>query len=137
MWIQQKLDDVKAPTLVATIVARTTAPTLPETTRYLKLLDIRPLELARQLTVVESQMYQVIKPVDLFLRSQGENVEHEDSITVITRFSDRVGLHTSFSDHNYLRASEDSTLGSACCTVRRKTSSASHNNKIFYPCSGS
>jgi son of sevenless-like protein len=78
---------------VATITANALAPIFPKISKPLKLLDIRPSELARQLTIIESQMYQDIKMTDLFLRLQMADVEHEDSIAAITQFSKRVSSH--------------------------------------------
>ncbi|EDR13329.1 uncharacterized protein LACBIDRAFT_230493, partial [Laccaria bicolor S238N-H82] len=72
-------DGVK--TLVNTSLGPPPAPIYPKTNKKLKLLDIDPLELARQLTIMESLLYQKIKPMECLQRSREQKTEHVDNIT--------------------------------------------------------
>jgi son of sevenless len=69
------------------------APIMPKSSKKLKLLDIDPLELARQLTIMESQLYQKIKPMECLQRSREQKAEHNDNIAAVIQTSNRVGLH--------------------------------------------
>ena len=63
---------------------------MPKINKRLKLLDIDPLELARQLTIVESQLYQKIRPMECLLRSREQKTDHNDNITRVIQTSNRV-----------------------------------------------
>ena len=65
-------------------------PIAPKSNKALKLLDIEPLELARQLTILESQLYQKIKPMECLQRSREQRAEHVDNITTVIQTSNRV-----------------------------------------------
>jgi son of sevenless-like protein len=65
-------------------------PILPKSNKKLKLLDIDPLELARQLTLMESQLYQKIKPMECLQRSREQRTENVDNITTVIQTSNRV-----------------------------------------------
>ncbi|KAJ8455118.1 hypothetical protein ONZ45_g19044 [Pleurotus djamor] len=58
--------------------------------RKLKLLDIDPLELARQLTILESQLYQKIRPMECLQRSREQKMEHHDNIAIVIQTSNRI-----------------------------------------------
>jgi son of sevenless-like protein len=78
-----------------TVTASQTAPPppiLPKTSRPLKLLDIEPLELARQLTIMESRLYQDIKPMECLQRSRENRADYKDNITNVTQNFNRVRL---------------------------------------------
>ena len=68
-------------------------PLIPKFSKQLKLLDIEPLELARQLTILESQLYQKIKPMECLLRSREQRTENVDNITRVIQTSNRVSYH--------------------------------------------
>ncbi|KAF8158224.1 ras guanine nucleotide exchange factor domain-containing protein [Crassisporium funariophilum] len=65
-------------------------PIVPKSNKKLKLLDIEPLELARQLTIMESQLYQKIKPMECLQRSREQKTEHVDNITTVIQTSNRI-----------------------------------------------
>lgn len=65
-------------------------PILPKTSKKLKLLDVDPLELARQLTILESQLYQRIRPIECLQRSREQKDEHHDNIATVIQTSNRV-----------------------------------------------
>ena len=65
-------------------------PIIPKFSKALKLLDIEPLELARQLTILESQLYQKIKPMECLQRSREQRTENQDNITTVIQTSNRV-----------------------------------------------
>jgi len=54
------------------------APILPKNIKKLRFLDIDPLEIARQLTLIESKLYNKIKPVEClgkaWSQSEGDDV---------------------------------------------------------------
>jgi son of sevenless len=56
----------------------------------LKFLDIDAHELARQLTILESNLYQQIRPMECLQRAREQNSDKEDNITVIIHTSNRV-----------------------------------------------
>ncbi|KAJ7857609.1 ras guanine nucleotide exchange factor domain-containing protein [Mycena olivaceomarginata] len=58
----------------------------------LKLLDIDPLELARQLTIMESQLYQRIRPMECLQRAREQRTENIDNITVVIQTSNKIAL---------------------------------------------
>jgi hypothetical protein len=58
----------------------------------LHLINIDTLEIARQLTIMESSLYLKIKPMECFQRSRQVTVDYTDSISLINRYSDQVGL---------------------------------------------
>ncbi|KAH9480568.1 Cell division control protein 25 [Psilocybe cubensis] len=62
----------------------------PKSSKKLKLLDIDPLELARQLTIMESQLYQKIKPMECLQRSREQKTENIDNITTVIQTSNRI-----------------------------------------------
>lgn len=64
----------------------------PKTSKKLKLLDIHPLELARQLTIMESQLYQSITPTECLQRARESKSEYKDNINNVTQNFNRVRL---------------------------------------------
>jgi son of sevenless len=70
-------------------------PIIPKTNKKLKLLDIDPLELARQLTIMESQLYQKIRPIECLQRSREQKGEHNDNIAAVIQTSNRVCIFKS------------------------------------------
>ncbi|KAG1765912.1 ras guanine nucleotide exchange factor domain-containing protein [Suillus occidentalis] len=63
---------------------------LPKPNKKLKLLDIDPLELARQLTIMESHLYQKIRPVECLQRSREQKTDHNDNIARVIQTSNRI-----------------------------------------------
>ncbi|KAJ7935459.1 ras guanine nucleotide exchange factor domain-containing protein [Mycena leptocephala] len=68
------------------------APLVPKSSKKLKLLDIEPLELARQLTIMESQLYQRIRPMECLQRAREQRAENIDNITVVIQTSNKIAL---------------------------------------------
>jgi son of sevenless len=64
---------------------------MPKNSKKLKLLDIDPLELARQLTVLESNLYRKIRPLECLMRSRRSG-EHHDNIATVIRLCNKVRL---------------------------------------------
>ncbi|KAH7913434.1 ras GEF [Hygrophoropsis aurantiaca] len=62
-------------------------PIVPKKT---ELLEIDPLELARQLTITESQLYQKIRPAECLQRSKDSKDEYNDNISNFIRRTNRV-----------------------------------------------
>jgi son of sevenless-like protein len=56
----------------------------------IKLLDIDTLELARQLTIMESQLYQKIRPIECLQRAREQKADHNDNIAAVIQTSNRV-----------------------------------------------
>lgn len=57
----------------------------------LKLLDIDPLELARQLTIIEFALYKKIKAIECLQRSREQKVgENKDHITDVIQLTNKV-----------------------------------------------
>lgn len=67
-------------------------PINPKSSKKLKLLDIDSLELARQLTILESQLYQKIRPMECLQRSREQKTDHNDNIAAVIQTSNRVCL---------------------------------------------
>ena len=64
----------------------------------LKLLDIDPLEVARQLTIMESNLYKKIKAIECLQRSREQKVgEHRDHITDVIQMTNKVCLYPGLS----------------------------------------
>ncbi|KAG5641546.1 hypothetical protein DXG03_004792 [Asterophora parasitica] len=65
-------------------------PIFPKTSKKLKLGDIDPLELARQLTIMESTLYQKIKPMECLQRAREQKTENIDNIAIVIQTSNRI-----------------------------------------------
>lgn len=65
-------------------------PINPKNSKKLKLLDIDSLELARQLTILESRLYQKIRPMECLVRSREQKTDHNDNIAAVIHTSNRV-----------------------------------------------
>jgi len=63
---------------------------MPKPNKKLKLLDIDSLELARQLTIMESHLYQKIRPVECLQRSREQKTDHNDNIARVIQTSNQV-----------------------------------------------
>lgn len=55
-----------------------------------KLLDIDPLELARQFTILENRMYQRINPTEALKRARAQKTDVMDNIGTVIQTSNRV-----------------------------------------------
>ncbi|KAF5382528.1 hypothetical protein D9615_002804 [Tricholomella constricta] len=66
------------------------APIFPKSNKKLKLGDIEPLELARQLTIMESNLYQKIKPMECLQRAREQKTENMDNIAIVIQTSNRI-----------------------------------------------
>jgi son of sevenless len=61
-------------------------PILPKAKTKLKLIDIDPLEMARQLTIIESDLYKQIRAIDCLNRAKeqkGKNAVSDHISTII------------------------------------------------------
>ncbi|KAH7885094.1 ras guanine nucleotide exchange factor domain-containing protein [Phlebopus sp. FC_14] len=63
---------------------------VPKTNKRVKLLDVDPLELARQLTIMESHLYQKIRPMECLQRSREQKTDHNDNIARVIQTSNRI-----------------------------------------------
>src|SRR5689334_16797968 len=61
---QQQPNDAKFKEMVLTTADRPPPPILPKNIKKLKFLDIDPLEIGRQLTLIECKLYNKIQPVE-------------------------------------------------------------------------
>ncbi|KAF7977036.1 hypothetical protein HWV62_4796 [Athelia sp. TMB] len=75
---------------MTTITSTVPPPIQPKAGKKLKLLDIDPLEMARQLTIMESNLYQAIKPIECLQRSRENKGDHKDNITNVTQNFNRL-----------------------------------------------
>ncbi|KAG6903263.1 hypothetical protein C0995_000158 [Termitomyces sp. Mi166 len=66
------------------------SPLYPKTTKRLKITDIESLELARQLTLMESNLYQKIKAMECLQRAREQKAENMDNITNVIQMSNRI-----------------------------------------------
>ncbi|KAH9854744.1 ras GEF [Lenzites betulinus] len=67
------------------------APLLPKSSKKPKLSDIDPLELARQLTLMEAALYKKIRPMECLQRSrEAKPGKTPDNITTIIQLSNRI-----------------------------------------------
>jgi son of sevenless len=80
-----------AKVFINTSQERPPPPILPKNPKKPKLLDIDPLELARQLTILESGLYQKIRPMECLVRSRKQSGDHNDNIATIIQLCNRVG----------------------------------------------
>ncbi|KAG8955877.1 hypothetical protein FRC04_006324 [Tulasnella sp. 424] len=62
---------------------------LPKSRRALKLMDVDPLEMARQLTIMESRMFVKIRPMECLSRVM-EGQGHDDNIRKINNMSNKI-----------------------------------------------
>jgi son of sevenless-like protein len=65
---------------------------IPKNPKKLKLLDIEALELARQLTVKESDLYRKIRPLECLQRAREQKSDNMDNIATVIQTSNRVRL---------------------------------------------
>lgn len=63
---------------------------MPKTAKRLKLPDIDALELARQLTILESHLYQKIRPMECLQRAREQKTDHNDNIAQVIQTSNRI-----------------------------------------------
>ncbi|KAI0826880.1 ras GEF [Trametes gibbosa] len=67
------------------------APLFPKSSKKPKLIDIDPLELARQLTLMEAALYKKIRPMECLQRSrEAKPGKTADNITTIIQLSNRI-----------------------------------------------
>ncbi|KAK7048147.1 ras guanine nucleotide exchange factor domain-containing protein [Favolaschia claudopus] len=68
------------------------SPYLPKSSKPLKLLDIQPLELAQQLTILDSRLYQCIKPADCLQQVWPQKTQTANSIVSFIQTSKNIRL---------------------------------------------
>ena len=66
------------------------APIAPRFNKKLRFTDIEPLELARQLTLMESGLYIKIKPMECLQRAREQKSENVDNITMVIQTSNKI-----------------------------------------------
>ena len=67
----------------------------------LKILEIDPLELARQLTIMEFALYRKIKAIECLQRAREQKVgEHKDHITDVIQMTNKVRIGSMLSYQN-------------------------------------
>lgn len=73
-------------------IASPPPPILPKNPKKIKLLDLDPQELARQLTVMEADLYKKIRPIECLTRSREASRagKSDDNITKIIRMANRI-----------------------------------------------
>lgn len=76
--------------MINTNLAPPPPPIVPKSSKKLRLTDVDPLELARQLTIMESQLYQRIKPMECLQRAREQKTENMDNIAVVIQTSNKV-----------------------------------------------
>lgn len=74
-------NDPKQRVLVLNLGTQAPTPILPKSMRKIKFLDVDPMEFARQLTIMESRLYQKIKPSE-FLNKSWSNTSWEQAPNV-------------------------------------------------------
>jgi len=65
-------------------------PIIPRTSKKLKLLEFDHLEVARQLTMIECQLYMKIRPSECLIRSREQRSENHDNIAAIIVTTNKV-----------------------------------------------
>jgi hypothetical protein len=96
--------------------------------RKLRLDNLDVLKMAWQLTIMESHMYQWIKPVEIMRRLWEETRAHPDSITAITQCSDKVSALRP-STHTFTMMIVVGELGSGFYIARRVSACSGCSNK--------
>jgi son of sevenless-like protein len=106
--LQQRGGDAMIKMVVKTSQGAPPPPILPKNSKKIKLLDIDSLELARQITIIESRLYQKIKPMECLQRSREQREgDHNDSITAVIQMANHVRIlfleafSFSFSEHAF------------------------------------
>jgi son of sevenless-like protein len=87
------IDRARAGELKKTITPKLVSPPTsitPKINKRVKLLDVDPLELARQLTILESQLYQKIRPMECLSRSREQKTDYNDNIARVIQTSNRI-----------------------------------------------
>ena len=79
--------------MVTTAMGTPPQPILPKANKKLKLLDIDPIEMARQLTLMESELYQRIRPMECLQRAREGKTDNVDNITVVIQTSNKVSTN--------------------------------------------
>lgn len=97
---QQRPGDTRVKMTVNTTLQPPPPPIAPKSSKKLKLLDINPLELARQLTILESRLYQKIRPMECLQRSREQKSDHNDNIAAVIHTSNRVRYHCNLIAHH-------------------------------------
>lgn len=72
---------------------------IPKTSKAMKLLDIDPLELARQLTIMESKLFAKIRPMECLNRGRdGKPGDTDDNISSIIDTSNKVSFKSAIGE---------------------------------------
>ena len=125
---QQKVGTIATTTLVPPPTRM--YPNLPLPKRWLE--DVGILEITRQLTIMESCVYQWIKPMEIFQRSQEETRSHSDSITAIVQCLDKVSVTLRPPTHSFTTRIIGGELGSGYYIAGRVFVGSGCSNKAFH-----
>lgn len=85
---QQKGDNSRPKTTIS--LDPQPPPIIPKLSKKTKLTDFDPLEIARQLTMIECHLYQKIKPSECLLRSREAKGDSNDNIAAIIETTNKV-----------------------------------------------
>lgn len=88
---QQRGNDIKVTTVNPGSLPPP-ASIVPKSKSKLKIADIDPLEMARQLTLMESRLYTKIRPIECLQRSRDMKGDTSDNISSVIQFANRVRL---------------------------------------------
>ncbi|KAG9019883.1 hypothetical protein FRB90_000013 [Tulasnella sp. 427] len=72
-----------------TTMTQPPAAIIPKSSRALKLMDVDPIEMARQLTIMESRMFMKIRPMECLSRAK-EGSSEDDNIRKIINMSNKI-----------------------------------------------
>ncbi|KAG2010086.1 cell division control protein 25 [Coprinopsis cinerea AmutBmut pab1-1] len=75
------------------VVSNTTlppSPIIPRANKKMRFVDIDPLEAARQLTILESELFQRIRPFECLKRVRERKAEHMDNIAIVIQTSNKI-----------------------------------------------
>ncbi|RXW21608.1 hypothetical protein EST38_g4250 [Candolleomyces aberdarensis] len=87
---QRIIEGSNLKSLINTTLSPPPPPIVPKNIKKLRLTDIEPLELARQLTIMESQLYQRIRPMECLQRAREQKTENMDNIAVVIQTSNKI-----------------------------------------------
>ncbi|KAK7690449.1 hypothetical protein QCA50_005547 [Cerrena zonata] len=87
--VNSMIKNGKTPVKKVTPLISPPSPIVPRSRKNLKLLDIDSLELARQLTIMESTLYRKIRPAECMARTRQQKPQDGDNITTFIQFSNR------------------------------------------------
>lgn len=117
--------------MVQTVTSEAPTPILPRNLKRFKYSDIEPLEFARQLTLMESQLYQKIRPLECMNKIWSDkNSNKAPNIKAMIETSNNV-RKIIFIDLSFIV----DTLGYSNNPRRNRSTQTSCGDQVFCPCS--